>query len=137
MIKLSDFEGGGGVFVPTGGMISDELTAGQTGLLISAPEVDNTVYKLQALLCDANATQAGISLIIDNVTIEDESILLDTSPTTGPAGGRFLISDSYGSTTAAAVRLYRNIICSSFSVVKNTGNTTQNIDIIYQVGELK
>jgi|19_taG_2_1085344.scaffolds.fasta_scaffold47276_2 hypothetical protein len=130
--------GGGGYFFPSGGMQGERIAAGQTGVLISAPEVSGVIYKITSLISAASSVQAGISLIANGVTIEDEGNLWDISPTFSPDIDRFAISSTLSaSNSAGAYRIYESITCTSFSVVKNTGNTTQTIDIIYQVGELK
>lgn len=135
-INISDL-GGGGYFFPSGGLVGERIASGQTGVLISAPEVSGVVYKITGLSCTGTGTQDGITLIADGVAIEDEQKLDDTSPTPGANISGFGVSETFGPTSTAAYSVYRNITCKSFSVVKNTGNTIRMIDIIYQVGELK
>ena len=137
MIKLSDFEGGGGYFFPSGGMQGERLASGQTGVLFSAPEVSGVVYKITSLLVPANTGQPGISLIADGVTIEENSTLWDSTPTASPDIDRFAVCSTFSASQNLAYRFYESIICSSFSVLKNAGNTTGFVDIIYQIGELK
>ncbi len=126
---------GGGYFFPSGGIQGERITSGQTGVLFSAPEATGVVYKITSLACSASVAQAGISLIVNGVTIEDEKQLFDITPTAGSTSPSFSVSETIGN-VSGGLRVYKNIECTSFSVVKNAGNTPQSIDIIYQIGEI-
>ena len=138
-LNISDLSGGG-YFVPEA-LQSDRIVAGQTGLLLSIPEVSGKVYKITRLTCTGNSTQGGISLIIDGVTVFDEQAVMDQTPTSADmlaTGDSFGIASTYSnSTAAAAARIIKEAYCTSFSVIKNAGNTAQSIDYAYQVGSFK
>ncbi len=132
--------GSGSMFVPEE-LKSDEITAGQTGLLLSEPEVSGKVYKITRVHTGGNDEQAGMSLIIDGVTVFNEKNLMDVTPTTNSmqaTGDSFGVSQDFTvSNLVSGVRVINEIYCSSFSLIKNTGNTTEGIDYAYQVGSFK
>lgn len=127
---LSSITGGGGGFVTEGAVVST-VAAGVTGTLLSLPSVQGKVYRIRSLSTDGGISQAGISLIINGVTIESEEVLADTSPTVAT---EFFISDIYGPVGIYTGKSYRMIECESFSIEKNAGNTTEDIICTYEIG---
>ncbi len=139
MIKLSSFAGGGGYFVLEA-LQSDRMTAGQTGALLSVPEVSGKVYKITTLATSTSNPQSGMSLIVDGVTVFNEKSLVDQSPANGmlASGAEFGVSSLYATNgPVVATRFIREIYCTSFSLIKNAGNTAQTIDYVYEIGSYK
>lgn len=133
--------GGGGYFVPES-LVSGVIAIGQTGTLLTAPEVSGKVYKIQSLYTSANDEQPGMSLVVDGVTVFDEQNLMDITPLTTNMqviGNSFGVSRIYAnvSNVSAGARIIAEIYCSSFSLIKNTGNTDRAINYAYQVGSFK
>ncbi len=122
-------------------LVSDEIVTGQTGVLLSAPEVSGKVYKITRLHTGGNNEQAGVSLIIDGVTVFNEKNLMDVTPVEGSmqaTGDSFGVSQNFTVTNlVSGVRVINEIYCTSFSLIKNNGNTAEVIDYAYQVGSLK
>ena len=140
MIKLSALSGGGGMFTIES-QVSNRITVGQTGTLLSVPEVSGKAYKITCLATQSNSVQAGMSLVIDGVTVFDEQSIMDQTPSSNDMsalGGSFGVSAVYSTTnTTVTIRILREIYCTSFSLIKNAGNTTENIDYVYQIGSFK
>ena len=134
---LSSVVGGGGSGFQSEGITFQNITSGQTGELISIPEVSGKVYRIFLLATSTPSAQPGISLITNGNTIESEKILIDSSPSsTGTSS--FGISRIINSTTVTLGRGFYNVVeCSSFSIEKNAGNTTEDIDLSYETGEYK
>ena len=136
-VALTKIAGEGGLFCPTGGIVSDVLPSGQTGLLLSLPEVLGKYYKITSLsVGNSISSQAGISLIVNGETIEDEKTLDDQEPNViTPSSSAFLVSQLYSNSSIGASRFYKEIYCTSFSVLKNAGNTAQPIAYVFEIGE--
>ncbi len=137
-MNLSKYSGSG-MFTPEA-LVSNRIAIG-TGVLLSVPEVSGKVYKITVLTTNSSAEQAGMSLIIDGVTMFDEETLMDSTPTAGSMqalGASFGVASSYNTTnTITAARMIKEIYCTSFSLIKNSGNTAESIDYAYQVGSFK
>ena len=130
----------GGMFVPEA-LVSSVIVQDQTGVLLSAPEVSGKVYKITALSTGGNSEQTGMSLIVDGVTVFNEQSIMDTTPTSAgmqAQGNSFGVSRLFSTTNlVTGPRILMEIYCTSFSLIKNTGNTTEDIDYVYQVGSFK
>lgn len=141
MIKLSALSGGGGMFTIES-QVSNRITVGQTGTLLSVPEVSGKAYKITCLATQSNSVQAGMSLVIDGVTVFDEQSIMDQTPSSSDMsslGDSFGVSAVYANTsnTTIGTRILREIYCTSFSLIKNAGNTSETIDYVYQIGSFK
>lgn len=135
---LSSITGGNGGRFVSEGIVSGILSAGQTGELLSVPKVPNKSYRIRSLYCASTATQAGISLTTDELAIESESILSEAQPTATAETAMFFIGDEYAASTLGnGARGYKSVNCSSFSIDKNAGNTTEQIIYAYEIGEYK
>ena len=128
------------MFTPNAPLASGNLASGQTGTLLSVPEVDDTVYKITYIVTAFSGIINNMSLIIDGVTLESGSIL-GTSPGNGgitntdrfAVCNRFSLNNSTGST---GVRYYKEIYCKSFSLTASA-STTAPIDYAYEIGSYK
>lgn len=135
-ILLSTVAGSGGGGFQSEGSIYESLAIGQTGSLISLPEVSGKVYRITLLATSTNDNQLGISLITNGNTIESEKALVDSqSPNGGVVGAFGVVGYYYSVTDTTNVRkLYSMVECSSFEITKNAGNTGVAIDLVYEVG---
>ena len=123
-----------------GGFTSEGITegviaVGNTGTLLDVPEVNGKTFKLFLLQVAGATGQTGISLIINGVTIENQGTLED--PEDNPLTGiEFSVNRAFSSDISLGFKrkLYTEITCTSFSVVKNAGNTTQEIAYAYETG---
>ena len=133
------FKSGGGVFVSEG-MVGEQLPSGQTGPLISLPEVTGKAYKITQISTGAtNGIQGGISLTTNGNVLHDQAGLddLDPSATKPSDSNTFLVSRIFGQSTLTNSKVYDEIICTSFSLSKNAGNTDKAIDLVYEIGSIK
>lgn len=124
----------------TDGAQSEILALGQTGELIRLPEVLNKVYRIKLLCTKSAITQSGISLETNGEIIQAASILSDSQPMAAPGSNSFAVSQSHPVAINAATEtanVYDVIECKSFAVIKDAGNTAQDIAIAYEIGEYK
>ena len=131
--------GGGGFFVPEA-MQSAYIAASQTGLLLSVPEVEGKAYKINLLCVSTTAAQAGMSLVVNGVNLASDMFLMSRAGGNADAnllgfGVKGSISDNNDATRAA--RAYREIYCTSFSLTKGAGNTSQSIAYAYEIGSMQ
>lgn len=132
------YKQGGGVFMPDGGIVSDVLASGQTGVLLVVPEVEGIVYKLTHMVANSTSPQSGMGLIVNGATLHDAVTLDDTQPTSSQASSTaFSVAQIYGTATVNNPRKYSHIFCKSFSFTKDAGNTTEAIAYVYEIGRIK
>lgn len=128
---INDTVGGG---FKSDGIVYTSLASGQTGSLLSLPEVQGKVYRVFLLTTGTSVAQAGISFICDSVTIEDQKTLADNSDPSASSSSEFGIVRNYFFDTTTNRRIYNVIECLSFEITKNAGNTTTAIDVSYELG---
>lgn len=114
-------------------IVSETIASGQTGELISLPAVDGKFYKI-FLLVAASGNQGGITLTCDGEDLfSEKSLTYSTSISTSAT--HTAIVRAFSSSNAGLVRnLYQEVLCESFSLHKNTGNTLQDIYLSYEIG---
>ena len=81
------------------------------GTLISLPEVEGKLYRIEGLYNNGNASQttSNITFIVDGVT------LLDNETIRGPGGANTLRKNDLGG------NIFDTITCKSFSIIGNAG----------------
>jgi len=133
---LSSVTGGGGSGFNSDGIVYTSIATGQTGSLISLPEVSGKVYRIFLLATGTSSQQTGISLITNGVTIESEKTLVDNTSPSADIEIEFGVFRNYTASTSTTPtrRMYDIVECASFEVTKNPGNTTQAIDLSYEIG---
>lgn len=104
------------------------ISAGVTGTLINPTAPVGSVIRLVVLHTNTAGTQSGISLIRDGVTIETTKTLADNTP----SGDLTTFSVARNSNVPG---VYDVVECESFEVIKDAGNTLQDIIVVYEVGK--
>jgi len=139
-LLLKDVEGSGGsggsYFVPES-VVRSPINSGNTGTFLSLPEVEGKVYKIKYLITASSGSQAGISLIVDGVTIVDELVLYSFSLAGPGSSGSFYIGVAYSGGIERVNQRIDPFYCKSLSILKNAGNTTRPLEFIYEVGSFK
>ena len=127
--------GGGGVFQPES-RVNTTIPIGQTGDLITITAPTGKVIKVTYLATLTSSQQSGISLIVNGNTFIDQENLLDFTPVS-TSSSRFFVG-ALGDSAAGLSRVrISEVYCTSLIVNKNAGNTTELMNIVYEIGEVK
>ena len=138
-LKMQLQKGKQKMFTPNAPIVSGTLGSGQTGTLLSVPEVDGIVYKITFI---ASVSSSGAipntSLIIDGAVISSGNLLGSSTSGGVATQNTYAVSNRFSLPNAidSGVRYYREIYCKSFSLNASTA-TGLGIDYAYEIGSFK
>ncbi len=123
----------GGILKPVA-FNSNQIALGASGDILTATAGANQYLKLTYLTTGTATTEAGMTLTVDGVDLFSGESLTDATPSAPASATVFGVAD--GSTSVLnSARLLKEINCLSFTLTKDTGTTTEDIDYAYQVME--
>tara|TARA_R110002167_G_scaffold28630_8_gene96074 strand:+ start:1797 stop:2240 length:444 start_codon:yes stop_codon:yes gene_type:complete len=136
---FSPSSGGGGGPLKLVAFTSDNIASGLTGTLLTVTAPANQYIKLNYLLCSGVGLQSGMTLTVDGLAIFTDKLLLNSTPAESVSSNYFGVTDSWVATASSGAYRGQNtlkyIMCTSFALSKNAGNTTSIIQYAYETLE--
>jgi hypothetical protein len=134
---LSEIAGGGGGQLKLVAFEAGQISSGSSGDILSVTAGEGQFLKVTHLACSGFGSETNITLTINSVNIFSGQALTGNTSSCTAGSNSFGISNGYGDTTVSksAKLLNSSELCTSFTVTKDSGTTSQVIDFAYETLE--
>jgi hypothetical protein len=128
--------GGGSGLYKIVALNTGRITSGITGTILTDTADTGQYIKLTHLFSTTAATEEGVTFTIDGVDIISGKRLAGRTPDASAEGTAYAVAPTYGSTNILnSVQILQEINCTTFTITKDVGSTTNHIDYAYQILE--
>lgn len=134
--SLSPSGGGGSGLYKIVALNTGRLASGITGTILTATAGTDQYIKLTHLFNINTVNEEGVTFTIDGVDIISGKRLAGRVPNAAAEGTSFAVAPTYGSTNVlTSTQILQEINCTTFTITKDAGSTTNSIDYAYQILE--